>query len=154
MKRTMILITSILIFGFAMAASADEAHTGHDMNEMAETYKSGDQTFKHEAVVDGVRAEFQVMSLASMNMTDENGATHHVMAKFIDEDGDKQIHQTAGKIKIISPTKKEQVKSLDNYNGIFAANFMFMEKGKYGVICLIKVDGQKKLFKFWYPHHG
>ena len=26
------------------------------------------------------------------------------------------------------------------------------EKGKYGVICLFKVDGQKHLVKFWYPH--
>jgi hypothetical protein len=154
MKKAMILISSILIFGFAMVTVAEEAHKGHDMNEMADTSKSQSETFKHDAVVDGVRAEFQVMSLASMNMTDEGGATHHVMAKFIDENGNKQINQTVGKIKVISPTKKEQVKSLDNYNGIFAANFMFMEKGKYGVICLIKVDGQKKLFKFWYPHHG
>lgn len=137
-----------------MIATAEEAHTGHDMTEMEETSKSNSEAFKHEAVVDGVRAEFQVMSLASMNLTDESGATHHVMAKFIDEAGNKQIHQAEGKIKIISPSKKEQVKKVDNYNGIFAANFMFMEKGKYGVICLIKVDGEKKLFKFWYPHHG
>ena len=154
MNKIVILIISILIFGFAMMAVADDSHKGHDMNEMEETSKSEDKAFKHEAIVDGVRAEFQVMSLASMNLSDESGATHHVMAKFIDENGNKQIHQTAGKIKVISPSKKEQVKSLDNYNGIFAANFMFMEKGKYGVICLIKVDGQKKLFKFWYPHHG
>ena len=154
MNKIVILISSVLVFCFAMVAVAEDAHKGHDMNEMEETSNSNSEAFKHEAVVDGVRAEFQVMSLASMNLTDDSGATHHVMAKFIDENGNKQIHETVGKVKVISPTKKEQVKSLDNYNGIFAANFMFMEKGKYGVICLIKVDGQKKLFKFWYPHHG
>ena len=154
MNKTAILIASVLVFGFAMTANADQTHQGHDMNEMTDTSKSETGSFKHEVVVDGVRAEFQVMSLASMNLTDESGATHHVMVKFIDENENKQIHHTAGKVKVISPTNKEQVKSLENYNGIFAANFMFMEKGKYGVICLIKVDGQKKLFKFWYPHHG
>ena len=65
MKKAMILISSILIFGFAMVAVAEEAHKGHDMNEMADTSKSQSETFKHDAVVDGVRAEFQVMSLAS-----------------------------------------------------------------------------------------
>lgn len=154
MNKLIIIICSIFIFNMAIVAVAEDAHKGHDMSEMEETTKTNGETFKHEAVVDGVRAEFQVMSLASMNLSDESGATHHVMAKFLDDAGNEQIHQAVGKIKIISPTKKEQIKEIENFNGIFAANFMIMEKGKYGVICLIKVDGQKKLFKFWYPHHG
>ena len=96
MKKIAILIASVLVFGFAMAANADQAHQGHDMSEMTDTSKSETGSFKHEVVVDGVRAEFQVMSLASMNLTDESGATHHVMVKFIDENENKQIHLFKG----------------------------------------------------------
>lgn len=154
MKKIIALIFSIFLLNLTVAIAAEDTHSGHDMTEMEETSNTKGEAFKHEAVVDGVRAEFQVMSLSSMNLSDDSGATHHVMAKFIDEASNEQIQQAVGKIKVISPSKKEQIKDIENYNGIFAANFMFMEKGKYGVICLIKVDGQKKLFKFWYPHHG
>lgn len=154
MKKLLALICSVFILNMTMIATAEDSHTGHSMTDMEQTSKSNSGVFKHEAVVDGVKAEFQVMSLASMNLSDDSGATHHVMAKFIDEADNKQIHHAVGKIKVISPNKMEQIKTVENYNGIFAANFMIMEKGKYGFICLIKVDGQKKLFKFWYPHQG
>ena len=72
----------------------------------------------------------------------------------IDDAKSQQVHGAIGKIKGISPSNKEQVQSLKDYNGILAANFTFEESGKYGVICLFKVNDQKKLFKFWYPHHG
>jgi len=109
-------------------------------------------TYTHQAVVEGVRAEFQVMTLASMNMKDRQGKTHHIMVKLVDVSSQKQIGNAIGKIKVISPTGKEQVESLQNYSGILAANFTFDEKGKYGVICLFNVDGKKRLVKFWYPH--
>jgi hypothetical protein len=102
-------------------------------------------TFTHQEVVEGVQAEFQVMTLASMNMKDPKGKTHHIMVKLVDVSSQKQIGNAVGKIKLISPTGKEQVESLQNYSGILAANFTFDEKGKYGVICLFMV-------KFWYPN--
>ena len=34
----------------------------------------------------------------------------------------------------------------------FAANFTFNKKDKYGVICLVKINEEKHIFKFWYPH--
>jgi hypothetical protein len=108
-------------------------------------------TFTHQEIVEGVQAEFQVMTLASMNMNDPQGNTHHIMVKFADVSSQKKIGNAIGKIKVISPTGKEQVESLQNYSGILAANFTFDEKGKYGVICLFKVDGKKRLVKFWYP---
>ena len=114
--------------------------------------RDNDGTFKHEMMTDGVHAEFQVMSLKSMNMTDDQGNTHHIMVKMY-TDGKKQpVKEAIGKIKVIAPDGKEQVNSLKNYSGILAANFTFPQPGKYGVICLSKVDGQKKLFKFWYTH--
>jgi hypothetical protein len=98
------------------------------------------------------RAEFQIMSLASMNMNDPDGATHHVMVKLFHDSMNHPIKNAVGKVKIIKPDGKEQTNSLKNYNGIFAANFTFGEKGKYGVICLVIVDSEKHIFKFWYPH--
>lgn len=74
------------------------------------------------------------------------------MVKLFQDAMSHQIQNAVGKIKVISPSGKKQTVSLKNYNGIFAANFTFDEKGKYGVICLLKVDGQKRMFKSWYPH--
>ena len=122
------------------------------MNMTDEQTPSG--TYKHHASADGIRAEFQVMSLESMNMKDEEGATHHIMVKLMDDGNGQQVLGAIGKIKVISPSNKEQVQPLKDYNGILAANFSFDENGKYGVICLFKVNNQKKLFKFWYPHNG
>ena len=144
------LITTILAWGFI--AFAGSTHEGHEMGMKDEQAPSG--TYKHNAVADGIRAEFQVMSLESMNMKDEDGATHHIMVKLIDDGNSQQVLGAIGKIKVISPSKKEQVQFLKDYNGIMAANFTFEENGKYGVICLFKVNDEKKLFKFWYHHHG
>ena len=74
------------------------------------------------------------------------------LQKFFDDDMNRQIKNSTGKIKVINPSGKEQTGSLKNYNGVFAANFIFNEKGKYGVICMFKVDERKLLTKFWYPH--
>ncbi|MFZ7126843.1 MAG: hypothetical protein ACOWWM_11885 [Desulfobacterales bacterium] len=109
-------------------------------------------TFMHEAVAEGIRAEFQVMSLESMNMKDPEGNTHHIMVKLFSEGSDEQLRNVAGKVKIITPSKQETVTDLKDYSGIFAANFKVDEPGKYGVICLLKVDDKKPLYKFWYPH--
>jgi len=108
--------------------------------------------FEHQMVDKQVRAEFQIMSLASMNMKDPDGATHHVMVKLYDNSGNQPIKEAVGKVKVIGPEKSEQLNTLKNYNGILAANFTFNKKVKYGVICLLNINGKKHLFKFWYPH--
>ena len=138
---------------FARADTGHQSHadTSGSKSGPTESGQSG-ATFTHQEVVEGVQAEFQVMTLASMNMKDPQGKTHHIMLKLVDVSSQKQISNAIGKIKLISPTGKEQVESLQNYSGILAANFTFDEKGKYGVICLFNVDGKKGLVKFWYPH--
>jgi hypothetical protein len=123
------------------------AETGEKM-EMEHAMPA--DTFSHHMVKDGIRGEFEVMSLASMNMTDPQGASHHIMAKFFHDEMNHQIPDMAGKVKVIGPDKKEQVAELKNYSGVFAANFTFDQRGKYGVICLVKIDGEKHVFKFWY----
>lgn len=131
--------------GSALAAS------GHDDKSMDHQQTSG--AFKHDMTMEGVKAEFQIMSLESMNMKDPDGATHHVMVKFVGADSGEQLKKAVGKIKLISPSKKEAIVELKDYSGTYAANVTFDEPGKYGVICLVIIDGKKPLYKFWYSHH-
>ena len=159
MKKRTLLIAAVI---FALVAVPAMAMQGHDMKsdekmdhsaqgmQMDHTGMGG--TFKHTDTEGGIDAEFQVMSLASMNMTSDKGETHHIMVNLKETDGGAPIKNAVGKIKVIAPDKTEQESPLKNYNGILAANFTFKEPGKYGVICLLKNQDQKQVFKFWYHH--
>ncbi len=143
MKKIFMLI-ALISFSFSMNAAA--------MQGMDHGSKKEGGTFKHMAMVDGIHAEFQVMDLATMNMTDPGGKTHHVMATF--SKNSEKITQAVGKIKLIAPSGEEQVETLKDYgNGVFAANFNIDEAGKWGVICLFKDSEGKHTAKFWYEHH-
>ena len=149
----MFLIICSIIQNMAIADTTHEGHGQTQMPAMTTKENTGPTvTFKYQAVVKNIRAEFQIMSLASMNMKDQNGDTHHVMVKLFHDTMNHAIKDAVGKVKIIKPDGKEQTNSLKNYNGIFAANFSVKKTGKYGVICLVKVGEEKYLFKFWYPH--
>ena len=151
MKTIVIVIATALLFLAGPPAQAMDGHGGMSGSGHASSGKDA-MGFKHDTVVDGVRFEFQIMSLASMNMQDAQGRTHHIMVKMVDEDTRAEIKDAVGKIKIIGPDGAEQVNTLENYSGIFATNFSLPAQGKYGVICLLMVDGQKKLVRFWYDH--
>ena len=165
MMKRLLTATLALLLGIGSASMANAAgghgsKTGREkMDHKSQSgHESGDHgsmgnTFSHEAVVDGIRAEFQVMSLADMKMKDPDGHTHHVMAKFFDEATKDQIKEAVGKIKVIAPSGKEQEAGLKDYSGVLAANFTVKEKGKHGIICLFKIGDNKYLVKFWY-HPG
>jgi len=152
MKKTIALLTTLLAlsWGWTSLTATEAPHKNHE-SEAMEKISPGD-TFEHTMIKKNIRAEFQIMSLASMNMKDPNGDTHHVMVKLFHDSMNHPIKDAVGKVKIIKPDGREQTNSLKNYNGIFAANFTFGENGKYGVICLVIADGEKHIFKFWYPH--
>jgi len=165
MMKRLLTVTMALLFGIGSAsmANATGEHGGHGSKTSQEKMDHGSQsghesgghgsmgnTFSHEAVVDGIRAEFQVMSLDEMKMNDPEGNTHHVMVKFFDQSTKEQITKVIGKIKVITPSGKEQVASLKDYSGSYAANFTVEEKGKHGIICLFKINDNKHLIKFWY----
>lgn len=149
-------VVGVCIAFFAVSATAagghgDKAAGSHGDKAMDHHGMTGQ--FKHDMTVEGVTAEFQIMSLESMKMKDPGGATHHVMVKFVKADSGEQLKEATGKIKVIAPSKKEVVVDLTDYSGTFASNVTFDEPGKYGVICLVKIDGKKPLYKFWYTHH-
>lgn len=159
MKNIIAIFTLFIVIGWVslnLGTAGSATHEGHGQPHTqapASVEKtSPDGTFKHEAVMTHVRAEFQIMSLKSMNMKDPNGATHHVMVNLFHDSSNHPIKDAVGKVKIIAPNGKEQVNPLKNYNGVYAANFTFERNGKYGVICLVKVDAKSHVFKFWYPH--
>lgn len=154
MQKRIFIIATLFFMSASLPAMAGQEHSGSSHGDSNMQHDGTAAGFKHQEVVGGIRAEFQVMSLASMKMDDPGGNTHHIMVKFVNEKMNHQIDKAVGKIKVITPSKKEQTNALKNYGGILAANFTFSDKGKYGVICLFKVDGKKHTVKFWYPHHG
>lgn len=142
MKRYFLLfaLVSLIFTGSAMTME------GMDHGESAENGE-----FTYMAMAGDIHTEFKIMDLASMNMKDPDGKTHHVMATFT-RDGEK-ITEIVGKVKLVSPSTKEQIVNLQDYGGgIFAANFIIDEPGKWGVICLFKDGDDKQTVKFWYPH--
>ena len=158
MKKIMLLFAMVL---FIYSVSLNPATAGTAEKEGGKTnmpvppkmeHNRQAGVFKQEVVVRSIRSEFQIMSLTSMNTKDSDGATHHVMVKLYDKSGDQLVKNIVGKVKVIGPDESEQINGLKNYNGTFAANFTFSKKGKYGIICLVKIDGKKHLFKFWYSH--
>ena len=148
-------IVTLLVIGLSINGWAMEGHKGQgkDMQMTGEvTVNEGTGSFKHEGVSKGLRAMFEVMSLASMGMKSEDGATHHIMVKFVDEDYHFPVTDVRGKMKVIDPSGKEKVIELKDYQGTFAADLTFKGSGKHGVICLVKVGGKKHIYKFWYTH--
>lgn len=157
-KKVALLIvltaTSLIWSNMAVAETTREGHGRMNMPAKGTMKNTASMMskFEYKAVDKDIRAEFKIMSLASMNVKDPDGATHHVMVKLFNDAMNHPVKNAVGKVKVIGPDKKEQVNDLKNYSGIYAANLTFIDKGKYGVICLVNIDGKKHLFKFWYPH--
>lgn len=162
MKKTMhIAAAAVLLAAGAAYAMQGHGSAGHgstppagqtmDHSQMGQQPAAADGGFHHMGHAEGIKAEFQVMSLASMNMQDASGATHHVMVKLYNEGTGAPVTDAVGKVKVISPSKQETVVDLTNYGGTFAANFKAEEPGQYGIICLLKAGEKKPMYKFWYP---
>jgi hypothetical protein len=158
MKRLILSLLVVLaaIWGSPELSLSQPPHQGHGGMSSAGPGAMGpgstSGTFTHQVVDQGVRADFQIMSMASMTMKDAGGATHHIMAKFLREGGNEQIRGAVARIRAVSPSGKEQVESLKEDGGIYAAGFTFAEKGTYSVTCVFKVGDQQHLVKFSYPH--
>ncbi len=150
----LLLISLAVGSGTALAMQGIDHGSDHQdgaMGIMDHGSETMDGTFKHMAMVGDIHSEFQVMELAAMNMEDPDGNTHHVMASF-SRDGEK-MEKIAGKVKLVSPSGKEQLAELQHFgSGVFAANFTIDEPGKWGVVCLFKDDQETRNVKFWYPH--
>ncbi len=146
MKRFLLLfaVVSLVFAGSSMAAMK-----GMEGMDHGDSTDKG--TFTHTAMAGDIHVEFKIMDLASMNMKDPDGKTHHVMATF--KRNGKILSNIVGRLKLVSPSKKEQIVDLKNYGGgAYAAKVTIDEPGKWGVICVFKDDKEKQTVKFWYPH--
>lgn len=154
-KRRFKEIVAGLLAGLVLTAAPAAAGSPHGdktagHGDKAMGHAVAPAEFKQELTAEGIRAEFQIMRLDSVNTKDPKGATHHVMVKFFDAASGAPIKDAMGKVKVIAPSKAEAVEDLKDYSGTYAANVTLAEPGAYGIICLAKVKDQKPLFKFWY----
>lgn len=152
------LLAVLLLFATTVSATQGIDHSGHNMSQGKKAHSSMKHDsgahsghFKHSDMVDGIHANFQVMSLASMKIKDPDGKTHHIMVSF--SQNKKSMKGVAGDIKVVSPSGKEQVGELQHFGGgMYAVNFTFDEAGDWQVTCNFKDGANGQKMKFNYPH--
>jgi hypothetical protein len=150
MKKLSLTLAAILALAAPVAFAADQA--GHDHSSHAAMGSAA-----HEEVVDGVKATFNVQTMAdamkTMGMEMPKGVkeTHHISLALKDVKSGKALTEGEVKIKLQGPDKAEQTKDLMGMHGHFGADFNMAKKGRYGVMCKFKAgDGKVRSAKFWY----
>jgi sorbitol-specific phosphotransferase system component IIA len=148
MKKLFAVTAAILAISAPLVVSAME-HSGHAMEHKT--------TAAHEEVVDGVKATFNIQTMANamkaMGMEMPKGVkeTHHISVSFKDLKNGKALTEGAVAIKVQNPDKSEQVKELMGMQGHFGADFGLSKNGTYGVMCRFQLkDGKIRQAKFWY----
>ena len=148
MKKLVLTLAAILTISAPAAFASDhDMHAGHaSMGSAA-----------HEEVIDGVKATFNVQTMAdtmkAMGMEMPKGVkeTHHISLNLKDVKSGKALTEGEVKVKVQGPDKKEQTKEMMGMHGHFGADFEMSKKGKYGVMCKFKTaDGKVRQAKFWY----
>lgn len=149
MKKLIVAMAAVFIMSIPFAGLAAD-HSGHGME-----HKSASS---HEEVVDGVKAVFNVQTMAvamkAMGMEMPKGVkeTHHISVTFIDAKSGKALTEGTVAVKVQNPDKSAQTKDLIGMHGHFGADFDFAKSGKYGVMCkFVLKDGKPRQAKFWYP---
>ena len=155
MKKIITVTAAILALAAPFAASAmDHAdHAGHGMEHK--------KSSAHEEVVDGVKATFNVQTMADamkeMGMEMPKGVkeTHHISVTFAPVKGGAALTEGSVTIKVQNPDKTTQTKELMGMHGHFGADFDMAKGGNYGVMCKFQLkDGKVRQAKFWYPAKG
>lgn len=148
MKKLIAVTACILALSSPFVVSAAD-HSGHASEHTS--------TVAHEEVVDGVKATFNVQTMADamkeMGMGLPKGVkeTHHISVAFKDAKSGKALTEGTVAIKIQNPDKSTQSIDLSGMHGHFGADFDFSKTGKYGVMCKFQLkDGKVRISKFWY----
>lgn len=148
MKKLIVVTTAILALSSPLVVLAMD-HSGHAMEHKA--------TAAHEEVVEGVKATFNVQTMADamkgMGMEMPKGVkeTHHISVSFKDSKSGKALTEGTVAIKVQNPDKSTQSKELMGMQGHFGADFELDKNGKYGVMCKFQLkDGKSRQARFWY----
>ena len=150
MKKIIAAAAAIIALSVPFAVFAME----HDHNAHGMEHKA---TAAHEEVVDGVKATFNVQTMADamkamgMDMPQGVKETHHISVSFKDAASGKALTEGTVAVKVQNPDKTTQAKDLMGMHGHFGGDFEMAKSGKYGVMCkfLLK-DGKTRQAKFWY----
>ncbi len=148
MKKLVVLAAAVAALSSPLAAGAMD-HSAHGQEHGSTT--------AHEEVVDGVKATFNVQTMAAamkamgMEMPKGVAETHHISVTFTDVKSGKGLSEGTVAVKVQNPDKSVQTKELVGMHGHFGADFVLSKSGKYGVMCkfLLK-DGRSRQAKFWY----
>jgi len=151
MNKLIVVTAAILAISSPLVVCAmDHDHSGHGMEHKT-------ATAAHEEVVDGVKATFNVQTMAAamkeMGMEMPKGVkeTHHVSVTFKDAKSGNALTEGTVMIKVQNPDKSTQTKDLMGMHGHFGADFELSKSGKYGVMCKFQLkDGKTRQAKFWY----
>jgi hypothetical protein len=148
MKKLIAATTAILALSLPFAVLAED-HNGHVMEHKAAA--------AHEEVIDGVKATFNVKTMAeamkAMGMEMPKGVkdTHHISLSVKDAKSGEVLKEGSATIKLQNPDKTFQTKELMAMHGHFGGDFTMSQKGKYGVMCKFQLkDGKTRQAKFWY----
>lgn len=147
MKKLIVVTAAVCALLAPLAVFAAD-HSGHAAHKT---------TVAHEEVVNGVKATFNVKTMAEamkeMGMEMPMGVkeTHHISVSFKDVKSGKTLTEGTVAIKVQNPDKSTQTKDLSGMHGHFGADFEFSKNGKYGVMCKFQMkDGTTRQAKFWY----
>jgi hypothetical protein len=148
MKKMTVITAAILSLSFPIVIFAAD-HSGHAME-----HKS---TAAHEEVIDGVKATFNVQTMAdamkAMGMEMPKGVkeTHHISLVLKDVKSGTTMTEGTVTVKVQNPDNSTQTKEMMGMHGHFGADFDFSKGGKYGVMCKFQLKGGKsRQAKFWY----
>ncbi len=152
MKKLLTVTAAIVALAAPFAGYAMD-HAGHGMEHKMNS--------AHEEVVDGVKATFNVQTMADamkeMGMEMPKGVkeTHHISVTFAPVKGGAPLTEGSVTIKVQNPDKTTQTKELMGMHGHFGADFDMAKGGSYGVMCKFQLkDGKVRQAKFWYPAKG
>lgn len=148
MKKLATLIAAILALSSPLTVFAVD-HSGHTMGDKPAA--------AHEETVDGVKATFNVQTMADamkgmgMEMPKVVKETHHISVSYKDAKSGATLTEGSVTVKVQNPDKTAQTKELMGMHGHFGADFDLSKSGKYGVMCKSQLkDGKTRQAKFWY----
>ncbi len=151
--RKVLSVVAISFFGlFALWSVSSAQHHGGGATQAQPAMKMPST----EVFADGVQVTFMVMRnemhkgmLKRMNMKEdlEQGTTNNIMVLIQDEKTGKELTGAAVTLKVVGPDGNEQVKtgSYKEMMRTYDAYFNLSEKGKYQVLALFELSGQKRV---------
>ncbi len=146
----------IAVIGLSMFPPRSVAEHGHGGMMGAQPQQQPAMKMDSTDVfADGVQVTFMIMRnemhkgmLEKMKMKEEPeaGTTHDIMVLIRDEKTGRELTGARVTLKVIGPDENEQVKAA-NYKEMmrtYDTYFNFAEKGKYQVLALFEIGGQKR----------